>query len=152
MGHVGPATPQHNPHAHCQHTPEGGAPSVTLDTDSDDDSGADIDIVSNVCQKGDCLRADHTHQRPLTDFDHAGRDHAWSHPAGNGCASGFEFVERIELRELAGGDGERVRGHRLTSTQLKAPTWCDQCGDFIWGIYKQCYTCDSEYMSYYTSW
>ena len=37
------------------------------------------------------------------------------------------------------------RGHRFLPYSLKNPTWCDQCGDFIWGVYKQAIRCDSKY-------
>jgi len=35
------------------------------------------------------------------------------------------------------------RGHRFISANLSQPTWCDKCGDFIWGVYKQCLICTS---------
>jgi len=34
-------------------------------------------------------------------------------------------------------------GHRFISANLSQPTWCDKCGDFIWGVYKQCLICTS---------
>jgi len=37
-------------------------------------------------------------------------------------------------------------GHRFISASLSQPTWCDKCGDFIWGVYKQCLICTSKTM------
>lgn len=34
-----------------------------------------------------------------------------------------------------------AKGHDFRAEQLSAPTWCDECGDFIWGVYKQCLKC-----------
>lgn len=31
---------------------------------------------------------------------------------------------------------ERGVGHDFVPAQLKNPTWCDRCGDLIWGLYK----------------
>ena len=36
------------------------------------------------------------------------------------------------------------RGHSFGSFQLRNPTWCDCCGEFIWGLFKQCVRCKSE--------
>lgn len=35
-------------------------------------------------------------------------------------------------------------GHQFYVAQLVNPTWCDKCGDFIWGFYKQAVRCQSE--------
>ena len=58
----------------------------------------------------------------------------------------FVFVENIELYHMDGfllGSSQKEvgRGHNFHLTQLSAPTWCDKCGDFIWGAYKQCLKC-----------
>lgn len=57
----------------------------------------------------------------------------------------YVFVENIELYQLDGlllGSQKEVgRGHCFQMMQLKAPSWCDKCGDFIWGAYKQCLHC-----------
>ena len=60
----------------------------------------------------------------------------------------FVFSDNIELCQLDGfnygGSRESGRGHRFVVVHLKSPTWCDKCGDFIWGVYKQCLCCKSE--------
>lgn len=37
-----------------------------------------------------------------------------------------------------------AKGHDFQAFQLSHPTWCDECGDFIWGAYKQCLKCNSK--------
>ena len=32
-------------------------------------------------------------------------------------------------------------GHEFEPTSISSPHWCDQCGDFIWGIFSQPYRC-----------
>lgn len=60
----------------------------------------------------------------------------------------FEYVENIELHHLDGfifsSQKEKGRGHAFECLQLSTPTWCDKCGDFIWGVYKQCLRCKRE--------
>ena len=36
------------------------------------------------------------------------------------------------------------RGHSFVSCHLRNPTWCDCCGEFIWGLFKQCVRCKSK--------
>lgn len=43
------------------------------------------------------------------------------------------------------------RGHAFIPFQLRNPTWCDLCGEFIWGFFKQCVRCKSEYSHYQMS-
>lgn len=33
------------------------------------------------------------------------------------------------------------RGHSFLPCHLRNPTWCDCCGEFIWGLFKQCVRC-----------
>ncbi|KAK6177498.1 hypothetical protein SNE40_015589 [Patella caerulea] len=50
--------------------------------------------------------------------------------------------EHIEMAQFFGqGSG---KGHHYLPCQLYNPTWCDYCGDFIWGISKQCVKCTSK--------
>lgn len=37
------------------------------------------------------------------------------------------------------------RGHSFLPMSLMNPTWCDFCGEFIWGLYKQSVRCKCEY-------
>lgn len=57
----------------------------------------------------------------------------------------FEVIERLELADLRDDPqlGVPNHGHRFVPVNLKAPNWCDKCGEFIWGMYKQCYICIS---------
>lgn len=59
------------------------------------------------------------------------------------------LLEHIEMASMK--QRETGRGHQFVTCQLMNPTWCDKCGDFIWGLYKQCerckncqYTCHSH--------
>ena len=60
----------------------------------------------------------------------------------------YPAIENIELYQfdgfVFGSERESGKGHSFQPLQLNAPTWCDQCGDFIWGVYKQCLRCQSE--------
>ncbi len=64
----------------------------------------------------------------------------------------YVFVEHIELQQMDGfswtGQPEAGKGHDFKQVQLKNSTWCDKCGDFIWGIYKQCLVCKSKYFTF----
>lgn len=40
---------------------------------------------------------------------------------------------------------EAGEGHDFQPCSHTQPTWCDLCGDFIWGLYKQSLRCVSEY-------
>lgn len=60
---------------------------------------------------------------------------------------GFVFVEQIELSHFSNSQisrEEKNKGHTFERTHLNKPTWCDQCGDFIWGAYKDCLKCHSK--------
>lgn len=40
---------------------------------------------------------------------------------------------------------EKGEGHSFQPCSHAQPTWCDLCGDFIWGLYKQSLRCTSEW-------
>lgn len=65
--------------------------------------------------------------------------------AGPVSPEGFEFIEHIELHEMDGlvfgSQRETAKGHLFEPINLNSPTWCDRCGDFIWGVYKNCLYC-----------
>lgn len=45
-----------------------------------------------------------------------------------------------------GREGEGGEGHKFVPTQLlNIITWCDKCGELIWGFYKQCLRCTCKY-------
>lgn len=65
--------------------------------------------------------------------------------------------EHIEMAHFENGIGDYgeyagtllrapAKGHDFQAQQLSHPTWCDECGDFIWGVYKQCLKCNCEYI------
>lgn len=39
---------------------------------------------------------------------------------------------------------EKGEGHNFQPSSQAQPTWCDLCGDFIWGLYKHSLRCTSE--------
>ena len=41
--------------------------------------------------------------------------------------------------------GKLGLGHNFQLISLTNPSWCDHCGDFIWGLNKQCIKCSSEW-------
>lgn len=66
-----------------------------------------------------------------------------------------ELPEDIEMAHFENGIGDYgeyagtllrapAKGHDFQAQQLSHPTWCDECGDFIWGVYKQCLKCSSK--------
>lgn len=55
-------------------------------------------------------------------------------------AKGVEFGDDIEMAHF-GHVELLVKGHDFVLQQLSNPTWCDECGDFIWGLYKHCLRC-----------
>ncbi|CAI4221356.1 unnamed protein product [Auanema sp. JU1783] len=40
------------------------------------------------------------------------------------------------------GEAHRGEGHTFQCINLLHPTWCDKCGDFIWGILRQAVKCE----------
>ncbi|XP_071083446.1 ras association domain-containing protein 1-like isoform X1 [Haliotis cracherodii] len=50
------------------------------------------------------------------------------------------YQEHIEMESID-SEGRLGRGHDFVTCQLTNPTWCDKCGDFIWGLYKECLRC-----------
>ncbi|VDO19750.1 unnamed protein product [Heligmosomoides polygyrus] len=47
------------------------------------------------------------------------------------------------LKGLLTMGGTKADGHRFVSITLIHPTWCDKCGDFIWGLLKQASKCEN---------
>ena len=63
----------------------------------------------------------------------------------------YPAIESIELYQfngfVFGSEREKGKGHDFQPLHLSAPTWCDLCGDFIWGVYKQCLQCKRKYLA-----
>ncbi|XP_061178903.1 ras association domain-containing protein 1-like isoform X2 [Saccostrea echinata] len=55
-------------------------------------------------------------------------------------STGVEFGDHIEMAHF-GHVELLIKGHDFVLQQLSNPTWCDECGDFIWGLYKHCLRC-----------
>ncbi|KAM3878327.1 ras association domain-containing protein 1-like [Diretmus argenteus] len=49
-----------------------------------------------------------------------------------------ELLSRVGIIRLKEEKGE---GHNFQPCSHAQPTWCDLCGDFIWGLYKQSMRC-----------
>lgn len=61
---------------------------------------------------------------------------------------GRHYMDTLELQHfgpledlLPIGKKKLGSGHEFHVVQLNNPTWCDKCGDFIWGSYKQAVKC-----------
>ncbi|XP_062314811.1 ras association domain-containing protein 1-like isoform X1 [Osmerus eperlanus] len=58
-----------------------------------------------------------------------------------------ELLSRVGIIRLLGDSSdprlieERGEGHDFQPCSNTQPTWCDLCGDFIWGLYKQSLRC-----------
>ena len=81
---------------------------------------------------------------------HSSRSRGRSDSSNASLDDEFVFVENIELHHfdgfVFGSRREAAKGHRFEVLHLESPTWCDFCGDFVWGVYKQCLRCKSEYL------
>lgn len=62
-----------------------------------------------------------------------------------------ELWNRVQIIRLLGDTKkdpplveETGEGHDFHPCSHAQPTWCDLCGDFIWGVYKQSLRCASE--------
>lgn len=65
------------------------------------------------------------------------------------CLQPQEHIEMAHLDYIVDGEYQGTilrapaRGHDFRAQQLTNPTWCDACGNFIWGVYKQCLKCEN---------
>lgn len=64
-----------------------------------------------------------------------------------------ELLTRVRQIRLLGSQTdpklteELGEGHLFRSCTQSQPTWCDLCGEFIWGVYKKRLRCICEYRS-----
>lgn len=62
-----------------------------------------------------------------------------------------EILSRVRQIRLLGGQSdpklteELGEGHVFRPCTHSQPTWCDLCGEFIWGVYKTRLQCIREY-------
>lgn len=62
-----------------------------------------------------------------------------------------ELLTRVRQIRLLGDEidpkltEELGEGHLFRSCTQSQPTWCDLCGEFIWGVYKKRLRCICEY-------
>lgn len=54
--------------------------------------------------------------------------------------------DSVSIEAPRGQMGRAGVGHDFHPYSHTHLTWCDQCGEFIWGIYKQSLRCASEYI------
>ena len=81
--------------------------------------------------------------------DNIPRSKPWFNSQTQKMLEGYEFVEKHELQAFENFISkscvvQKSHGHTFVSINLSSPTWCDKCGDFIWGVYKQCLVCTSK--------
>lgn len=60
-----------------------------------------------------------------------------------------EFIELANFGVVEIEPTESGIGHNFEPVQFKNPTWCDRCGDFVWGACssQQCLQCQSKQFS-----
>ena len=63
--------------------------------------------------------------------------------SGSRSKSSKQFHQSSSLKPFGGKLG---LGHNFQLISLTNLSWCGHCGDFIWGLNKQCIKCSSEYV------
>lgn len=48
----------------------------------------------------------------------------------------FEHIELAQFSRVEFDPTQTGIGHDFVATELQVPTWCDLCGEFIWGLYQ----------------
>lgn len=68
---------------------------------------------------------------------------------GNADTLRFEHIELAQFShiELDLDPSQTGAGHSFVTAELQTPTWCDLCGEFIWGVCKSTdnQMCQSKY-------
>lgn len=54
--------------------------------------------------------------------------------------------ENVSVQGAVCETGGAGVGHHFQPCSQAHPAWCDLCGEFIWGLYKRCLRCSSEYV------
>ena len=70
-------------------------------------------------------------------------DNALNNNESRSISSSKQYHQSKSLKPFGGKLG---LGHNFQLISLTNPSWCDHCGDFIWGLNKQCIKCSSEYV------
>ena len=68
-------------------------------------------------------------------------DNALNNNESRSISSSKQYHQSKSLKPFGGKLG---LGHNFQLISLTNPSWCDHCGDFIWGLNKQCIKCSSE--------
>lgn len=53
------------------------------------------------------------------------------------------------LKALATVEDFQIRPHALYVHSYKAPTFCDYCGEMLWGLVRQGLKCEGKFMVFY---
>lgn len=71
-------------------------------------------------------------------------------PVNPGQPSHFHVVrlvgDSVSIEAPRCCTGEAALGHDFQPSSHTNLTWCDLCGEFIWGLYKPNLRCTSEYL------
>ena len=68
-------------------------------------------------------------------------DNALNNNESRSISSSKQYHQSKSLKPF---DEKLGLGHNFQLISLTNPSWCDHCGDFIWGLNKQCIKCSSE--------
>ena len=73
-------------------------------------------------------------------------DNALNNNESRSISSSKQYHQSKSLKPFGGKLG---LGHNFQLISLTNPSWCDHCGEFIWGLNKQCIKCSSECVCVY---
>ena len=87
-------------------------------------------------------------KKKTTDSDTYGAvdfDNALNNNESRSSSSSKRYHQSKSLKPFG---GKLELGHNFQLISLTNPSWCDHCGDFIWGLNKQCIKCSSKCVVY----